>query len=179
MVKEATMQRFNLVLLPEKTELQALFSRLALSYFKDYQDGYILADGALAHVTLCAFRAVREQDARSVFRSFQAERNITLGIEQFHLRAGTDEHQGFFWAEYLMEKKQTLLAMQKNCFHHLASKGCEVLTPVDGYAPHITLARIPFLLSELPSVDEVEGKAISFRPAVGLSTENGLLLREL
>jgi 2'-5' RNA ligase len=174
------MQRFNLVLLPTDANLQVLFSRISQSYFGDSQDGYMLADEALAHVTLCQFRAENERAAIDAFLSFADKQNALLAIQQFRIRTGTDEHNGFLWAEYLVERKQTLLEMQKKCHSHLMSRGHQVLTSVESYSPHITLARVPHLQDNVPSIEEIPDKdSIAFRPAVGVSTENGILTQEL
>ncbi|MDR3423801.1 MAG: hypothetical protein P4M13_01810 [Alphaproteobacteria bacterium] len=174
------MQRFNLALLPVDESLQPLFREIAQRYFKHCQDGYILADGALAHVTLCQFYAESARVARDVFIGFSGKKNKELLVQDFDVRVGEGKHRGFLWAAYLVEKKASLLSMQSDCFAHLAANGIESLVAVEGYLPHITLARIKPEPENAFRVENAPGKQpIAFRPTVGLSTENGLFVREL
>ncbi len=173
------MKKFNIALIPSDAAVQVLFAELAQSYFSGSQDGYILGNDALAHVTLCQFYAKNDQAARDSFHTYNDNRSIELLITKFRLRSGDETHTGKVWAEFLIERVADLLERQQKCFQHLIQKGLEPLTPVETYSPHITLARLTNEPSRIPSVDAGPRHPITFRPVVGASTENGVLIRTL
>lgn len=170
------MNRFNIALLPIDPEQQKLFIEIAQACFKNIADGYILGTNALAHVTLCQFRAPDENTAISAFRALRYRSKLVLSLDKFHLRKGQEEHEGKYWAEFLMIKSPEIIQEQTACFKHIKDAGLMPLTPVEGYAPHITLARVP---SSAISNPEVYPHSVAVRPAVGLSTENGVFVRAL
>jgi len=177
-LKNNMMQRFNLALLPVDGEkFQPLFSSIAQKYFSECADDYILGDGALAHITLCQFDAHSELDARSYFKKWAWGDQLSLSLDSFNRRTGSGEHSGRYWVEFLIQKCDALIILQKQCAAQLAHHSVQNLTPVDGYSPHITLARID---KAFDGIVEVPFKApILFRLALGYSTGNGLFQREI
>jgi 2'-5' RNA ligase len=169
------MQRFNIALIPVDENLQLLFQSISQKYFGKHHDQYLLANGALAHVTLCQFYAEDKDGALAAFQSFSAKKNINITIRNYNIRSGRAPHIGFFWTEFVVDKTPTLLQMQAKCFSHLAAMGHESLTAIDTYAPHITLARLGQHMEIRPSEDIPYGVPLAFRPVVGPSTENGVL----
>lgn len=98
------MTRFNIVLLPTDTRIQNLFVDLSQKHFGAVANGYVLGANALAHVTLCQFRAVDNRAARDAFWAWGGKRNGDLRLTRFHFREGDAEHAGMMWAEILVEK---------------------------------------------------------------------------
>lgn len=172
------MARFNIALIPVDAGAQIFFVDLA-QFFKSTANGYLLGSDALTHVTLCQFRAEESQVAKQVFSSWTSKTNIALRVGQFQFRKGT--RVGMVWAEVLVEKAPLLLNIQRECVRHVSESGFETLTRVETYSPHITLALIPedavAVSSLMTGMSHKE--AISFRPAVGASTENGAFTKEL
>ena len=73
-----------------------------------------------------------------------------------------------------------LLDLQEDCAKHLVASGLDILTPTATYSPHITLARLRGMpTSEIATPKFPCDGPVSFRPAVGRSTENGVLLGTL
>jgi 2'-5' RNA ligase len=174
------MLRFNIALIPVDQSLRDELQLLAQSYFSATQDGYILASDALPHVTLCQFRAQDQQSALDLFHSFGARKNEGLTLKDFRLRKGTAPHAGFLWAEFPVEKSRSLIDLQRDCFFHLKDGKVEVLTPVETYSPHVTLARLAREPDRVPSgLHRLHQKPVPFSLAIGVSSENGVFIREL
>ena len=160
--------------------LQDVITSLAQAQFAAIEDGYILGPAALAHVTLCQFRAATEQVALDAFKSWQGNRDVSLIVGAFRLRAGRDEHAGKSWAYFSVERAPVLLDLQEDCAKHLVASGLDILTPTATYSPHITLARLRGMpTSEIATPKFPCDGPVYFRPAVGRSTENGVLLGTL
>jgi len=172
--------RFNIAAVPMDATLQDVIASLAQAQFAAIEDGYILGPAALAHVTLCQFRAATEQVALDAFKSWQGNRDVSLSVGAFRLRAGRDDHAGKSWAYFSVERAPALLDLQGDCARHLVESGLEILTPPATYSPHITLARLPGMpTTEIATPMFPCDGPVSFRPAVGRSTENGVLLGTL
>lgn len=168
--------RFNIAAVPLDEALQDVIAELAQAGFGALEDGYILGVEALAHVTLCQFRAATDEIALEAFRSWEAKRDASLNVGKSQLRPGRNEHAGKSWAYFTVEKTPILLDLQRDCARHLARLSLEVLTATATYFPHITLAR----LSGAPTGDVAtptfpHDGPVTFRPVVGRSTENGVL----
>ncbi len=177
------MQRYNIALLPVKTALQEALTRLSRQHFLEYQDSYILGPEGLAHVTLCQFHAPAANTAQDVFRSFQENvlsHPTPVTITDFRIRPGTLVNSGFFIAEYSVRKDEALTKIQQHCAALLEKAGLKPLTPVAAYAPHFTLARVHAITPTQPSLADLpDGVLFDMRPALGLSTESGVFVREL
>lgn len=172
------MQRFNLALLPVDGEkFQSLFSSVAQSTFCAWADDYILGEGALAHITLCQFDTSSELDARSFFKKWAWGDQLSLSLDRYNCRTGSGEHSGRYWVEFLVQKCDPLINLQKQCVSELAHHNVRNLTPVEGYSPHITLARLHKAFDD--SVEVPFKAPILFRSALGYSTGNGVFLREI
>ncbi|MFZ4761980.1 MAG: hypothetical protein ACOYK8_04125 [Alphaproteobacteria bacterium] len=173
-------QRFNIALLPVEEQLQSLITNLSIHYFSAIHDDYILGKEGLAHVTLCQFHAASAQEAMAAYQKFLPQPNINLSIEEFRIRPGTLVNSGKFIAEFKIEAQENLLFLQKNCCQHLEAHQLKALTPIASYSPHITMARLNHLTTEQPSLADLpQTQSILFRPALGLSTESGVFVREL
>jgi 2'-5' RNA ligase len=172
--------RFNYALIPVDQTLLNVLRTVAQCCFGRLHDGYILSSNDLAHITLCQFRAESEQAALDALGTFKDKQEAVTQLEEFRYRDGSAMHAGFFWAEFPVRKLATLAALQERCVSHLVRSGIEVLTPVEHYAPHVTLARLRgklqnhALLASIPSHG-----LIAVRPTLGVSTECGVFVREL
>jgi 2'-5' RNA ligase len=174
------MPRFNIAAVPTDAGLQGAIADLAQARFGAIEDGYILGAEALAHVTLCQFRATTEEAALDAFKSWRGKRDVSLSVGAFRIRAGTGEHSGKSWAYFSVERAPLLLGLQEDCARRLVELGLEILTPTATYSPHITLARLPGTPTNVvPTPSFPHDGPVSFRPAVGRSTENGVLLGTL
>jgi len=172
--------RYNIAAVPLDATLQYEIASLAQVQFGAIEDGYILGPRALAHVTLCQFRAATDQVALDAFGAWPGKRDVSLSVGAFRLRAGRDEHAGKSWAYFSVERAPALLGLQEDCARHLVAGGLEVLTPTATYSPHITLARLPGMpASEIATPTFPRDGPVTFRLAVGRSTENGVLLETL
>lgn len=173
------MQRFNIALLPLDATLQKSLCELAQAYFSDIQDDYILGEGALAHVTLCQFYASNAQEAVALYHAYDQRRPIELSIERFRSHDGGGSRSKKWWAELLIDKTPNLLERQRVCFECLSDRGIESLNRVATYSPHITLARLATKPLRVPSDSEVPQGRAFFEPALGASSETGVLMKVL
>ncbi len=172
------MQRFNIALLPSEPAVQKNLVQIAQQYFGPIQDGYMLGESALAHVTLCQFYAFNESSALNVFHTWSGKKEFIIKFNKFHFRAGHAEHAGKWWAEFLVDKDPELLQQQQNCWAHITRAGLTVLTPAATYSPHLTLARIPSA-DDVIVPTELPPNTCLFRPAAGLANENGVFVKAL
>lgn len=177
------MQRFNIALLPVDPAYAELFARLSRTYFLQINDEYVLGPDALAHVTLCQFKAESSIKARLVYDNFiinERVHDLPVTLEKFHIREGKLVNAGKFIAEYSVIKEPQLENLQIRCADVLQSYGIANLTPVDGYAPHFTLARLSSMPEKIPMPsDLVCPTTLKVRLALGYSTEAGVFSGEL
>lgn len=175
------MNRYNIALIPSQEETQEKLQQLAKSHFADLQDGYLLGDEALAHVTLCQFQAESQEQARNVFLALEVGIDYPLAIKDFHFRKGEEKHEGYVWAEFVIQKSPSLMALQEKCHKHVLEMKCKPLTAVDDYSPHITLARLKNATSQtlLAKTPTAPFKEADFEPAIGITADNGELLEEI
>lgn len=174
--------RYNVALLPTASHFQNVFADMAHAHFGVVQKDYLLGPEAFAHITLCQFRAQDEAEALEAFSSLPHQDDFRISLNpQAVLRAGTDQHKGFFWVEFPVEKSPELAALQRAYATHLAARGIETLTSSRRYAPHLTLARIPDTFSGALPTLQTNGAPfeLSVRPSVGTSTETGAFERTL
>ena len=173
------MQRFNIALLPQDKSLQNQISAIAQKYFAKIHDNYLLGTEALAHVTLCQLHASSAEEAVAAYQGATFLHSIELIVEEFRVRPGTLVNSGKYIAEFKMHKTSELIDMQKQCYEHLKRFGLEPLTPRETYSPHITLARVALQPTDLPENNLMNQLKIAFTPSIGLSTVEGMFVREI
>ena len=173
--------RFNIAAVPMDATLQDVIAKLAQDHFAAIADGYIFVLRVwLTSPCVPKFRATTEQVALAAFTAWQAKRDVSLKVGAFRLRAGRDDHAGKSWAYFSVERAPALLDLQSDCARHLVEAGLEILTPPETYSPHITLARLPGMpTTEIATPMFPYDAPVSFRPAVGRSSEYGVLLGTL
>jgi hypothetical protein len=175
--------RFNIALLPCDDAHQQVFARLAQSYFAEPLHDYLLGDHALAHVTLCQFRAPDSKAAGDAFASWISHDNpdrdsalLSIAYFQYKLR----DPYPFYWAELLIQASSALQNLQQRCSDHLRSIAIEVLTQREPFSPHITLACTADQSVDVNAVTQAAPQEpIPFRLGVGQSSEYGVFIREL
>lgn len=174
-------QRFNIALLPVDPGISQLLTQFSRSSFLEINDGYILGEDGLPHITLCQFRAKDEATALKAFETLTPKKPITLATTKLYARPGTPPaNAGKFIIVVGIEKTQELLALQNNVFNHLERAETEPLTKPETYSPHITLTRLAAEPHGLPPFEDFPfGAPLEFFPNVGLSTESGVFVKRL
>ena len=178
------LQRYNIALLLTNTNLASDIIRVSRKYFLQVQDRYILGSDGLPHITLCQFKAKNVDGALAIYESFAKENEsyfpVSAKIEKFHIRPGQLINAGTFIAEYKVIPSPELITLQARCVEMLARYDIKTLTPFEGYSPHITLARLSEKTKKAPSKTDVFFiPNLEFRLAFGLSTEEGVFVKEL
>ena len=174
------MQRYNIALLPLDAELSGYCVRFAQENFARQQDGYLLGNGAVPHVTLCQFHAEAAL-LPALWQKLQAlngRKRYALCFNAFYCSPGRDEHHGMSWAGFAVAPQEDLGALQTGVHDVLAAQN---LTPLTGkglsYFPHLTLARLDVLaipaLQSWPDTEFWE-QPHGFGLSLGLSDENGV-----
>ncbi|MGE4351421.1 MAG: hypothetical protein AB7E52_04445 [Bdellovibrionales bacterium] len=143
--------RFNIALRPENSRLSDTLAQIA-QHFEKHQNGYLLGPQAFVHATLGQFCAESEAKALTIFNAFENKSPLSLTIENFYIENGADEHQGFWWAAFRVRKTPQLLKLQADLVRHLALYTQAILTPIETYAPHFTLARLESLPDPRPDL---------------------------
>jgi 2'-5' RNA ligase len=177
-----TLPRFNIALLPCDDAYQQVFARLAQSYFAEPLHDYLLGNHALAHVTLCQFRAPDSKAAEEAFASWSYDNPdgdsafLSIAYFQYKLR----NLYPFFWAELLIQATPPLHRLHQSCCNHLQALGMEVLTTREPYSPHITLACTADQSVDVNAVTQASPREpIPFRLGLGQSSEYGVFTQEL
>lgn len=178
-------QRYNLALLPEADDLNALCIDYAQRHFGALADGNILDRAALPHITLCQFMATPEQLPdlwQEAVRHF-GRGKITLGFAELYFRKGRAAHDGHIWAGLGMLRDSNLIVLQASVYALLRLRGLLPLTLTgDAYIPHLTLARLrvaaPLPTLTWPSGD-LMGRLYDFRLSLGLIDANGVYQNRL
>lgn len=178
------MQRYNIALLLTDQAIESKITRISREYFLGAQDKYILGADGLPHITLCQFKAKSLDDAVAVYADFSDKNKecfpFSASIEKFHVRPGKFINAGTFIAEYKAHPSPELVSLQGRCVETLASYGVDTLTPSEGYSPHITLARLSKEVKRVPSQGDLNCPLeIEFSLAIGLSTEEGVFVKDL
>ena len=136
-----TKPRFNLALMPRDEDItEALYSHAHI--LRKAAAGYCIAPNkALAHVTLCQFRADDDMHAKRITDQFigtACQIRIT-GLYQRPYPADP----ALLWFGYSVQHDEHLMALQHSAHQSLTKTADSVLTgTAHDYDPHFTLARI-------------------------------------
>lgn len=169
------MNQYNIVLLPPDDVAQRAVA-YAQSVLKPYSDGYCLEAGqVLPHITLaqCAHSDAHFMDSvGGALKGFCFK--DTLFFIGLGVRNGTGRHEGFYWAEMVVEKTDPLLRLHVGVVEALQTLGVQPLNPFgEQYHPHLTFARISKKM-ELPECGIQEKSPLKgFLLAFGRSDQNG------
>lgn len=181
-------ERFNLALVPACSEFQLSLVELARRNLKQ-ADGYLLGPQAIPHVTICQFRA-EEKRLLTIKAELEIDRtgeNIfvqpqLLSFSHFYIKPGNLQHSGKYWVGLAIREREHLTELHLSTAAALQRLTLEVLT-VGDYFPHLTLGRMPPGAISLESLPPPESDffrtAQNFHCKLGLSNENGVLLRVL
>lgn len=169
--------RYNLAFIPTNPANTNLFYGAAQPY-QDIANGYCLASKtALAHVTLCQFRATSDEEAQKAVQLYIG-RSLALQISAPYARAGSGKHKDSLWIGYDIERTRPLKALYDQVYQHLQQEGFEIKTTQDrAQNPHFTIARTP-LSDEIKmlSMDCLKGiEVIGCTLQLGRSDELGQL----
>ncbi len=174
------MQRYNIALLPTDAGLAEYCVAFAQQNFRAQQDGYLLGNNAVPHVTLCQFHA--EEPALAALwpklRVMNAGHLCSLQFSGVYFSPGRNEHSGMSWAGFAVAVQDELSALQGAVHDAVTGQGLIARTAkgVD-YFPHLTLARLDVLaipaLQSWPDQDFWD-QSYGFGLSLGLSDENGV-----
>ncbi len=173
-------KRFNIALLPVDADLAEYCVSYAQQNFRTQQDGYLLGNDAVAHVTLCQFEA---EDADIVklwqkLRAMNAKQLCALSFSRLYFGAGRNEHTGMIWTGFEVAPQENLSELQAAVHALVTAQGLQPLTANGAdYFPHLTLARLDMFASlTVQSWPEQEfwDQQHGFGLSLGLSDENGV-----
>ncbi len=173
--------RFILALIPPK-ETVAAFIQAAQMLFASDNDGYLLSETSLPHVTVCQFECDSEQEARAIW-----QRVDSLNIQPIPLRftgvsfvKGTGLHKEAYWTELSIARNENVMRIHRIASEIVRAQGFHSLNDSgDLYRPHLTLARIrlPDVISRWP--EELLKSAGHFKLALARGDQNGQYLQTL
>lgn len=174
------MKRYNIALLPVDADLAAYCVGFAQRNFSAQQEGYLLGNDAVAHVTLCQFHAEAADIAKlwPKLRAMNAKQLCALSFAHLYFGAGRNDHTGMIWAGFAVAPQENLSELQAGVHDLVAAQGLQPLTAKGAdYFPHLTLARLDVFASltvqnwpEQEFWDQRHGFGLS----LGLSDENGV-----
>lgn len=160
---------YNAVLLPD-VDFRDRLVDYAQDNYDEISDGYCLSHKVYPHITLCQFEA---DDQPMIFIEELFEPVFTLP----NIRQGQGEHSGYNWVEWLVQKDEWLVQLQKGVKDALESEGAKVTTGIgESYHPHMTFCRTPKQeIDDIPlAMIEQSDKPWIF--TIGESDKNGQFL---
>ncbi len=164
---------YKIGLLPDETTAALLIDNANL--LRPHTNGYLLGDNAMAHITVCQFKAEVDQIEALQHALKELPQAMTLKTLDITVRAGTDTHLGFDWIETGIESEPDLWTLQKSVYAILKDNKCDPITDMETYSPHITYGRVAsnmgdeYITSRLKDIPT----NIATTLALGHSTVNG------
>lgn len=173
--------RFILALVPPKSAFFP-YIQAAQLMFGPAQDGYLLSDHSLPHITVCQFDCESEQEAMGVWQKF-ADLEIPSHQVRFtgvsYIKDTTSENN-LYWAELSIERDETLMLIHEFAVKMLQNQGYACVNKIRNlYRPHLTLARfkLPLYMQAWP--ERILDNSVVFTFSLGLGDQNGQYLKIL
>jgi 2'-5' RNA ligase len=138
-------QHYNIALVPSDLNFANYVIELAQSNFAKYEDGYLLSNNTLPHITLCQFKS-SQQNLGLIWDLAQKELNkgYYIRFDGFYLNVEQTKSQDYIWAGLSVKRDPNIINLQKKIYTILSNCNCEILTSSTQYFPHLTFSRFRY-----------------------------------